>query len=174
MIRRRNRGLGSISGPATTNSLKKVGSLAVGMAIGTLVNNYLNKMSNNGETVTGLDGTTSRYLVPIVLGAAGVIGNQMIKNDFGKDICTGVAVSGAASLINKATNKTIIALAGDEMIPGLGDADVTYQQLPVYSGVPQQAYEVAEPAVVDDASVSTTDQGYETVSGVDDDNYFIA
>lgn len=173
IIRRKNRGtLGSISGPATQKNLKQVAGVTLGLAVATLAQNWLNKRNVNGETIMGLDGDTSGYVVPIAMGIAGVLGNQLIKNDFAKDICTGVAAAGAAGLVNKATNKTIVALSGDEMIPGLGDANVTYEQLPVYSGEPQQAYEVAEPAVED--GISTTDQGYETVSGVDDGNFFIA
>lgn len=174
-MRRKNRRgtLGSISGPATQKNLKQVAGVTIGLAVATIAQNWLSKRNSNGETVMGLDGDTTSYVVPVAMGIAGLLGGQLIKNDFAKDICTGVAAAGAAGLVNKATNKAIVTLSGDEMIPGLGDAETSYEQLPVYSGEPQEAYEVAD-ATVEDGDINATEQGAETVSGVDDGNFFIA
>lgn len=173
-----------ITGAKTSESMKKMGGVAVGLAAATILNTFLQKKTNlsGGDTILGLDGTTGKYVLPTIIGAVGVIGHQLVKGDFAKDVAIGVAAAGAAGLINKLTEKAIVSLSGDEeMIPGLGAADVTYEQLPVYGGEPQQQYEtqpaeyVAENASEsEDAEASVAPESGETISGVDDDNFFIA
>ena len=169
----------NITSAKTNESLKKMGAITLGLSVGTVLNTFLQKKSGlNGETILGLNGngTTNKYLIPSAIAAIGVVASQLVKGDFAKDAAIGVAAAGAAGLVNKITEKAIVSLSGDdEMIPGLGAADAIYEQLPTYGGQPQEAYET-QPAeyVQDDETATVVPENGETISGVDDDNFFIA
>ncbi len=180
MKKRRYRGLNGlekITAEKTNKTLKKMGGVALGLAVATALNTFLQKKTNlNGDTLVGLDGTTSKFVVPAGIGALGVIGSQLVKGEFAKDVAVGVAAAGAAGLVNKLTEKAIVSLSGDEMIPGLGDATPQYEQLPTYTGQPQEGYMIADHAVenTEDIEPSLAPESGETINGVDDDNFFIA
>lgn len=168
----------NITSAKTNESLKKMGAITLGLAVGTVLNTFLQKKAGlNGETILGLNGNgnVNKFLIPGAIGAIGVVASQLVKGSFAKDAAIGIAAAGASGLINRLTEKALVSLSGDdEMIPGLGEADPLYEQLPTYGGQPQEYYETQPAEYVQDDTATVAPESGETISGVDDDNFFIA
>lgn len=168
------------NGPFNMKTLKKVGGLTAGLAVSTCVNSFLQKKSgvNGDETMLGLSGDTSGYVIPAAIAILGLLGSRYVNDDFAKNICYGAAAGGFAGIVNKVANKSIVALSGDDgkPLPGLGATETAYQQLPVYSGTPQEAYQTYDTIyeTSNDSEAPATEEAGETMSGVDDSNFFIA
>lgn len=112
--------------------LEKIGATVLGMAAGTAISNFLQKKDASGADVMGLSGETSDYVAPAIIAAAGVVGTHLTKsNDFVRQACIGLAAAGGAGLVNRLTNKAIVALNGNDApvsLPGFGSTE--YVQLP--------------------------------------------
>lgn len=169
----------SMSKTSSKKLLEKIGATVLGLAAGTVINNFLSKKDVNGSDIMGLSGDTSGYIAPAIVAAAGVFGVSFAKrNDFIKQACIGLAAAGGASLVNKVTNRTIVSLSGDDTvapIPGVGA--IEYQQLPENNelmtsynpnlqpigDVDKQGYEVSDEVAVDATAP-------ESINGVEEAN----
>lgn len=132
---RRSSGIRLASGSQFKQFGIKALGVVTGLAAATAANKYLNKTDINGQTVTGLSGETSGYVVPAVMAAAGAYGaTSIVKSEFLRNACVGVAAAGGAAIANKITKRNLVSLNGDDEVyrplPGIGYAPKTYTPLP--------------------------------------------
>ena len=108
------------------NYAKKGTALVAGIAIGTVVQKFVQKKDAvSGTDLLGLDGTTSKFVVPAAMIGVGLVSHAAVKNDLMKTVALGIGAAGGVNLVNAIAGETKIALSGNE------DPTPNIPQLPV-------------------------------------------
>lgn len=151
-----------------TNYAKKGAALVAGIAVGTMVQKFVQKKDAvSGTDLLGLDGTTSKYVVPAAMIGVGLVTHAAVKNDTLKTVALGIGAAGGVNLVNAIAGETKIALSGDDdkpltpIMPGVGEpVEITnYDQLP-----DNNELQVVHP---DPSNMMGADADYSLVNGLD-------
>ncbi len=163
---RRRRALSGTSSSSSKLSLKRVTSEAKtplliigGMFIGTQVGKLIDKQITPAVSgLLGLDGASSKFIKPAILGAGGLIVAAMTKNPNVRLISYGVSASGGVMLA-KSMNIDVLPLAGADdyndraIVPGMGNPNLPALEEGVYG---------------DDDESQIAGDGEDAISGADD------
>lgn len=134
--KRRRRGLSGTSHSGGALSLKKVVNEAKtpaliigGIFLGTQIGNLIDKqVTPTVSGLLGLDGASSKFIKPVILGAGGLITAAVTKNPTVRLVSYGVATSGGIMLA-KSMNVNVLPLSGADydprvIVPGMGDPNL--------------------------------------------------
>lgn len=98
-----------------TNYAKKGVALVAGIAAGTMIQKFVQKKDAvSGTDLLGLDGTTSKYVVPAAMIGVGLVTHAAVKNDTLKTVALGIGAAGGVNLVNAIAGETKIALSGND------------------------------------------------------------
>lgn len=151
------------------NYAKKGAALVAGIAVGTMVQKFVQKKDAvSGTDLLGLDGTSSKFVVPAAMIGVGLVTHAAVKNDTLKTVALGIGAAGGVNLVNAIAGETKIALSGNDddkpltpIMPGVGDpVEITnYDQLP-----DNNELQVVHP---DPSNMMGADADYSLVNGLD-------
>ena len=104
---------------ADKKAWKETGMSALAVIGGVMVGTALKKaLAKTTESVEGLAGQVSNYVVPAILTVGGVAANGMTKNPILKNVALGVTAVGGAGVINEAMGRSVVALGNTGVVVG--------------------------------------------------------
>ena len=128
------------------NLATKAGLVTAGLIAGTQLTKLIAKKDTvSGNDLLGLSGNESAYTANGIVLAAGVAAALLVDNKYVKDASIGLAISGAAGIINKVAGKSIVALGTTEnempvILPSIAGAgvypNIAFNENTLGAGVP--------------------------------------
>lgn len=103
--------------------LKGIALMMGGVVIGTLIDKGATKILKLDQPSVGLLGKLKPFISPAVRIIGGGAGAYFVPNKTARLVLGGVAVSGAASVVDQVTDK-ILKKGSDETVKGIGTTDI--------------------------------------------------
>ena len=147
--RKKQKGINVSKKNEMLNLATKAGLITAGLIAGTQLTKLIAKKDTaSGNDLLGLSGNESAYTANGIVLAAGVAAALLVGNKYVKNASIGLAISGAAGIINKVAGKSIVALGTTEnempvILPSIEGAgvypNITFNENTLGAGVPSGA-----------------------------------